>query len=93
MGLIIGGVSGAAIGLLIGIVRAGKLAGAAIGAGVGLLILVILFSLGLDPLLDREVAVMGVSSLPVGGAVGILVSAITNPGRPPAEAEGISVEH
>lgn len=89
MGLALGGISGAAIGLLIGIVHARKLVGAALGAGFGLLLLVILFILGLDPLLDREVAVMGVSAIPVGGVVGVLVSAVTNPGQSPNEAEGI----
>jgi hypothetical protein len=81
MGLVLGGIPGAVIGLLVGLTNAGKARGAVIGAGIGLIILVILFALGLNPLLDREIALMGLSSIPVGGVIGLLVSAITNQGR------------
>lgn len=88
MGLVLGGISGVSIGLLVGLTNAGKGGGAAIGAGVGLAILVILFALGLDPGLDREVAVMGMSSIPAGGIVGLLVSVVVKPGRRTGEVEG-----
>lgn len=78
MGLILGGISGAVIGLLIGILKADKGGGAVIGAGVGLIILLTLFALGLNPALDREVAIFGMLSIPIGAIVGLFVSTITN---------------
>lgn len=89
MGLILGGTSGAAIGLIIGILKAGKSGGAIIGAVIGLIILITLFVLGLDPFLDREVAITGMLSIPIGAIVGILVSMITNSRRNPEKTEDI----
>ncbi len=76
VGTIYGIVPGTVIGFLVGRLKANKLVGALIGGGVGLIILLLLFAFGLDPHLDSEVFNVGLECIPIGGIIGVIVSAI-----------------
>lgn len=80
VGCIWGLVPGALIGFFAAKFQTSKLAGTIVGASVGLCLLVGLLVDGLDPFLDREIFNTAIGGIPIGGAIGLILSA-TNKGH------------
>jgi hypothetical protein len=76
IGFVLGVIPGTLIGFVVGLLRPDPLIGAIIGIALGFLIQLILFAMGADPYVDREIFAWGATAIPIGGVIGLFIAAM-----------------